>query len=132
MEIRTPYLAAPFVPTLVPTKVKDTISAEKLSRLCSDLCNLPATINAELVFELQIKVWAKRFSKKTACLIPYAWGALPHCPTEGALNLKEVTHFHAATDIPSEFMHEPLALFNKGMLVISVDPNNKALEKFKS
>jgi glutamine---fructose-6-phosphate transaminase (isomerizing) len=127
----TTQLAALFVLTLVLSKMRGRLPADREKELIAQLRHLPAALNKVLQIEPAVAAWAKRFATKGHALF---LGRGVHYPIamEGALKLKEITYIHAEAYPAGELKHGPLALVDAQMPVVIVAPNDALIEKLKS
>ncbi|HLY97322.1 MAG: glutamine--fructose-6-phosphate transaminase (isomerizing) [Sideroxydans sp.] len=127
----TTQLAALFLLTLVLTKLRGRLTAEREQQFLHELRHLPSAVQKVLALEPQIAKLAEQFGDKHHALF---LGRGLHYPIalEGALKLKEISYIHAEAYPAGELKHGPLALVDKDMPVVSVAPNDSLLEKLKS
>ncbi|MBN2251585.1 MAG: glutamine--fructose-6-phosphate transaminase (isomerizing) [Candidatus Altiarchaeota archaeon] len=112
-------------------KEKGRITAEYLQELTEDLARMPEKIKQVLDREKEIKTLAEKLKgKKTFFYI----GRRQNYPTalEGALKLKEISYVHAEAYPAGELKHGPLALLEKDVPVIALNPNDELREKMES
>ncbi|WP_196139818.1 glutamine--fructose-6-phosphate transaminase (isomerizing) [Aliikangiella sp. G2MR2-5] len=112
-------------------QVKQTLSAEEISKIVDELRALPADINDALVMDKTIEQVAEEFNEKEHCLFLGRGEQYP-IAMEGALKLKEISYIHAEAYAAGELKHGPLALIDQDMPVVVVAPNNELIEKLKS
>ena len=112
-------------------KLKKSISKKQERGIIDGLRRLPGLINEALLQERQIKNLALRFKDKTSALF-LGRGTMHAIAMEGALKLKEISYIHAEAYPAGELKHGPIALIDKNMPVIAIEPNNDLLEKLKS
>ena len=127
----TTQLAALFLLTLILSKQRGHLSAEREQKYLHELRHLPVAVQKVLDMEPEIARLSEKFAKKHHALF---LGRGLHYPIalEGALKLKEISYIHAEAYPAGELKHGPLALVDKDMPVISVAPNDALLEKLKS
>lgn len=127
----TTQLAALFLLTLVLSKLRSRLDANREQQFLHELRHLPAAVQKVLALEPKIAEMAKHFADKHHALF---LGRGMHYPiaAEGALKLKEISYIHAEAYPAGELKHGPLALVDKDMPVVSVAPNDALLEKLKS
>ncbi|MDD5572154.1 MAG: glutamine--fructose-6-phosphate transaminase (isomerizing), partial [Candidatus Hydrothermia bacterium] len=104
------------------------VSEEDFSRMRDELFELPGKINDVLCESGYVKEVAARFldAKHFVFL-----GRGINYPTalEGALKLKEVSYVHATGYAAGEMKHGPLALVDKDLPVVFVNPKTSVYEK---
>jgi len=104
------------------------VSEEDFSRMRDELFELPGKINDVLCESDYVKEVAARFldAKHFVFL-----GRGINYPTalEGALKLKEVSYVHATGYAAGEMKHGPLALVDKDLPVVFVNPKTSVYEK---
>ncbi len=127
----TTQLASLFVLTLVLSKLRGFLDANRERELLIQLRHLPAAMNRVLECEPAVTAWAVRFATHNHALF---LGRGVHFPIamEGALKLKEITYIHAEAYAAGELKHGPLALVDANMPVVVVAPNDTLIEKLKS
>jgi glucosamine--fructose-6-phosphate aminotransferase (isomerizing) len=102
-----------------------------MHEIIDDLCKIPEKITAVLDNKSEIKKLAEKLKdKKTFFYI----GRRQNYPTalEGALKLKEISYVHAEAYPAGELKHGPLALIEKGVPVIALNPNDDLKDKMES
>ena len=127
----TTQLAALFLLSVVLSKLKNRLSAEKEQILLAHLRNLPAALLQVLRIEPQLVAWAAAFAEREHALF---LGRGVHYPIamEGALKLKEISYIHAEAYAAGELKHGPLALVDRTMPVVAIAPKDALFEKLKS
>ena len=75
----TTQLASLMLLTMTLAKLRGKLSVEGEREMIAALRHLPVALQHALQVEPQVKAWAERFSRKTSCLIPGPWHALPDC-----------------------------------------------------
>lgn len=127
----TTQLVALFSLAAVLGILKNKISSEQSLDYLEQLRHLPGSIQHALNLEVQIAIWAKKFSQKNNALF---LGRGIHYPIalEGALKLKEISYIHAEAYPAGELKHGPLALVDESMPVVVIAPNDALLVKLKA
>jgi glucosamine--fructose-6-phosphate aminotransferase (isomerizing) len=112
-------------------KEKDRITEAYKNEILDDLHRMPDKINSILNAREDIK---KLAAEQKDCKSFFYLGRRLNYPTalEGALKLKEISYIHAEAYPGGELKHGPLALLEKGVTVIAVNPNDDLKEKMES
>ncbi len=107
------------------------IDGDYVNEIIDDISNLPGKIQQILSNEDEIKELARKLSDKD---IFFYIGRRLNYPTalEGALKIKEISYVHAEAYPAGELKHGPLALLEKGVPVVAINPNDDLLEKMDS
>ena len=104
------------------------ISNEQKSNLLKGLLELPR-LYAEILSKNQnIKKLCKKFIRSNSVLY-LGRDILYPIALEGALKLKEISYLHAEGYASGELKHGPIALVDKSMPVVALNPSTKVFEK---
>ena len=104
------------------------ISNEKKSNLLKGLLELPRLYAEILSKDQNIKKLCKKFIRSNSVLY-LGRDILYPIALEGALKLKEISYLHAEGYASGELKHGPIALVDKSMPVVALNPSNKVFEK---
>ena len=107
------------------------VEKDYVNEIIDDISNLPGKIQQILNNENDIKELARKLSDRD---IFFYIGRRLNYPTalEGALKIKEISYVHAEAYPAGELKHGPLALLEKGVPVVAINPNDDLLEKMDS
>ena len=104
------------------------ISNEQKSNLLKGLLELPRLYAEILSKDQNIKKLCKKFIRSNSVLY-LGRDILYPIALEGALKLKEISYLHAEGYASGELKHGPIALVDKSMPVVALNPSNKVFEK---
>ncbi len=104
------------------------ISPEKRSILLKGLLELPRLYSEILSKNEDIKKLCKGFIRSHSVLY-LGRDVLYPIALEGALKLKEISYLHAEGHASGELKHGPIALIDKSMSVIALNPSTRVFEK---
>ncbi len=105
-----------------------TISKEQRSNLLIGLLELPR-LYAEILSKNQnIRKLCKKFTRSNSVLY-LGRDILYPIALEGALKLKEISYLHAEGYASGELKHGPIALIDKSMPVVALNPSTQVFEK---
>lgn len=127
----TTQLAALMLLVLKIGQVKQSISAEQITAITTDLWHTPKVILDTLQQDKDILRLSELFVEKQHCLFLGRGTEFP-IALEGALKLKEISYIHAEGYAAGELKHGPLALVDNDMPVVILAPQDDMLDKLKS
>lgn len=107
------------------------VSKDIVDKLKSELFNIPDKIKEILKDDSEIRKTAKKIHKeKNIC---YMGRGLDY-PTalEGALKLKEISYIHSDTYAGGELKHGPIALIDKGSIIIAINTSKELYKKMNN
>ena len=104
------------------------ISNEEKSNLLKGLLELPRLYAEILSKDQNIKKLCKKFIRSNSVLY-LGRDILYPIALEGALKLKEISYLHAEGYASGELKHGPIALVDKSMPVVALNPSTKVFEK---
>ena len=104
------------------------ISNEQKSNLLKGLLELPRLYAEILSKDQNIKKLCKKFIRSNSVLY-LGRDILYPIALEGALKLKEISYLHAEGYASGELKHGPIALVDKSMPVLALNPSTKVFEK---
>ena len=104
------------------------ITPERKSNLLKALLELPRLYSEVLSQNENIKKLCKKFSGYNSVLF-LGRDVLYPIALEGALKLKELSYIHAEGYASGELKHGPIALIDKNMPIIALNPSTKVFEK---
>ena len=104
------------------------ISNEQKSNLLKGLLELPRLYAEILSKDQNIKKLCKKFIRSNSVLY-LGRDILYPIALEGALKLKEISYLHAEGYASGELKHGPIALVDKSMPVVALNPSTKVFEK---
>ena len=104
------------------------ITPEQRSSLLKGLLELPRLYSEVLSQNEDIKKLCKKFSGSCSVLF-LGRDVLYPIALEGALKLKEISYIHAEGYASGELKHGPIALVDKNMSVVALNPSTKVFEK---
>ena len=104
------------------------ISNEQKSNLLKGLLELPRLYAEILSKNENIKKLCKKFIRSNSVLY-LGRDILYPIALEGALKLKEISYLHAEGYASGELKHGPIALVDKSMPVVALNPSTKVFEK---
>ena len=107
------------------------ITSEQRSNLLKGLLELPRLYSEVLSQNENIKKLCKKFSRAHSVLF-LGRDVLYPIALEGALKLKEISYIHAEGYASGELKHGPIALIDKNMSVVALNPSTKVYEKTSS
>ena len=107
---------------------KGRLSAEQEAEIVEHLLEAPASLNAALDHDAEIKAMAHLIAPARDVLY---LGRGPDFPLalEGALKLKEISYIHAEGYASGEMKHGPIALIDEAVPVIVIAPSGPLFEK---
>jgi glucosamine--fructose-6-phosphate aminotransferase (isomerizing) len=107
---------------------KGRLSAEDEADIVAHLLEAPASLNAALDHDAEIKAMAHLIAPARDVLY---LGRGPDFPLalEGALKLKEISYIHAEGYASGEMKHGPIALIDEAVPVIVIAPSGPLFEK---
>ncbi|MES2698928.1 MAG: glutamine--fructose-6-phosphate transaminase (isomerizing) [Pseudomonadota bacterium] len=107
---------------------KGRLSAEQEAEIVEHLLEAPASLNAALDHDAEIKAMAPLIAPARDVLY---LGRGPDFPLalEGALKLKEISYIHAEGYASGEMKHGPIALIDEAVPVIVIAPSGPLFEK---
>ena len=106
-------------------------TSEQRSNLLKGLLELPRLYSEVLSQNENIKKLCKKFSRAHSVLF-LGRDVLYPIALEGALKLKEISYIHAEGHASGELKHGPIALIDKNMSVVALNPSTKVYEKTSS
>ena len=127
----TTQLAALMLLVLKMGQVKQSIAAEQMTKIITDLWHTPKVILDTLQQNKDILRLSELFVEKQHCLFLGRGTEFP-IALEGALKLKEISYIHAEGYAAGELKHGPLALVDNDMPVVILAPQDDMLDKLKS
>lgn len=104
------------------------ISAEERSNLLAGLIELPRLYGEILSQSNTVKKLCKKFTNASSVLYLGRDTLFP-IALEGALKLKEISYLHAEGYPSGELKHGPIALIDKNMPVVAINPSNRVFDK---
>ena len=104
------------------------ITPERRSNLLKALLELPRLYSEVLSQNENIKKLCKKFSGYNSVLF-LGRDVLYPIALEGALKLKELSYIHAEGYASGELKHGPIALIDKNMPIVALNPSTKVFEK---
>ena len=104
------------------------ISAKQRSDLLKGLLELPRLFSEILSQNENIKKLCKKFISSNSVLY-LGRDILYPIALEGALKLKEISYLHAEGYASGELKHGPIALIDKSMPLVALNPWSKVFEK---
>lgn len=119
----TTQLTVLYLLTLYLSKLRKTLSNEKIQDLIAHLRKLPLQLESVLNNDKEIKDLAEIYYNKTNALY-LGRGINYPIALEGALKLKEISYIHAEGYPAAEMKHGPIALIDKEMPVFFVAPKD--------
>ena len=128
-----------FICQLLVLKILNMAFAEDLNRLANEektslikgLIELPRIFTEILADSKKLQQISKKFSKCNSVLF-LGRDLLYPIVLEGALKLKEISYIHAEGYASGELKHGPIALIDKNMPVIAINPTTDVFEKVYS
>jgi glucosamine--fructose-6-phosphate aminotransferase (isomerizing) len=107
---------------------KGRLSADQEAEIVEHLLEAPASLNAALDHDAEIKAMAPLIAPARDVLY---LGRGPDFPLalEGALKLKEISYIHAEGYASGEMKHGPIALIDEAVPVIVIAPSGPLFEK---
>lgn len=112
-------------------RLRGTISAEKLTEVCSSLMKLPELIEETLELNPAIERLASIFTYVHNFLYLGRGYNYPSA-LEGALKLKEISYIHAEGYPAAEMKHGPIALIDREMPTVFIAPADDLHDKIIS
>jgi glucosamine--fructose-6-phosphate aminotransferase (isomerizing) len=109
-------------------KQRKTISGEMEKRIIEELSKLPYKIESLLMKHEEIKKLAETYADSRNFLFLGRGASFP-IAMEGALKLKEISYIHAEAYAAGEMKHGPIALLDKEVPVVVVNPRDGLYEK---
>ena len=106
-------------------------TSEQRSNLLRGLLELPRLYSEVLSQNENIKKLCKKFSRAHSVFF-LGRDVLYPIALEGALKLKEISYIHAEGYASGELKHGPIALIDKNMSVVALNPSTKVYEKTSS
>lgn len=112
-------------------KLRGTLSEEDVSRLLSELEEIPSKIE-EILKEQEViqKFASQHFNKEKVFFIGRQFDSAT--ALESALKLKEVSYMHSEAFAAGELKHGPIALIDDKALVVAIASEPKLYEKIGS
>ncbi len=107
---------------------KKTLTPTQLTRLLTELKNIPDKIQRVLAKNKLIKDIAFQIKDAKNCLFLGRGSGFP-VALEGALKLKEISYIHAEGYPAAEMKHGPIALIDEEMPVVFIATQNSSYEK---
>jgi glucosamine--fructose-6-phosphate aminotransferase (isomerizing) len=101
------------------------LTQPELGMRLAELAKLPDQVQAGLELDGAIATMAQSFVGAEHCIV-LGRGINRAIALEGALKLKETTYLHAEGYAAGEFMHGPLALLDRQIPVVAIDPAGAA------
>ena len=111
--------------------IRKNISKKEYIQLKQDLKNIPAKITKILKNSSYIDKVVTLLSSSKACYF-IARNIVFPIALEGSLKLKEISYMHSEGFAGGEMKHGPIALIDKNVLSICLNPKNKLYEKSSS
>ena len=111
--------------------IRKNISKKEYIQLKQDLKNIPTKINKILKNSSYIDKVVTLLSSSKACYF-IARNIVFPIALEGSLKLKEISYMHSEGFAGGEMKHGPIALIDKNVLSICLNPKNKLYEKSSS
>lgn len=116
---------------LALAKQKNTVDAETVKTITTQLCHIPEMMEEVLKTNDQIKVLSRSFTYARNFLYLGRGYSYP-VALEGALKLKEISYIHAEGYPAAEMKHGPIALIDSDMPVVVIATQNALYEKVLS
>ena len=111
--------------------IRKNISKKEYIQLKQDLKNIPTKITKILKNSSYIDKVVSLLSSSKACYF-IARNIVFPIALEGSLKLKEISYMHSEGFAGGEMKHGPIALIDKNVLSICLNPKNKLYEKSSS
>jgi glucosamine--fructose-6-phosphate aminotransferase (isomerizing) len=112
-------------------RARGTVTAERATKMSSDLAHLPALMEQTLRLDSQVETIAHRFYQARDFLYLGRGMSYP-IALEGALKLKEISYIHAEGYPAGEMKHGPIALIDESVPVVMLAPRDRHYEKVVS
>ncbi len=127
----TSQLIAMYTLALFLAENRGTIEAKQADALKKDLLELPKKVSRVLAQELELKNLGKKLVEEHD--IYYLGRGLDYAVAlEGSLKLKEISYIHSETYAGGELKHGPIALIEKGTVVVAVSTSERLQPKMES
>ncbi|MBU3089055.1 glutamine--fructose-6-phosphate transaminase (isomerizing) [Clostridium gasigenes] len=124
-------LIAMYILGLYFGEVKETISKEESSIIKEEIANLPSKVEMILTQKEELqKFAAKNYMDKDVFFL--GRGLDYAIALEGSLKLKEISYIHSEAYAGGELKHGPIALIEKGTVVIALLTQDKLKDKMIS
>ena len=124
-------LIAMYILGLYFGEVKETISKEESSIIKEEIANLPSKVEMILTQKEELqKFAAKNYMDKDVFFL--GRGLDYAIALEGSLKLKEISYIHSEAYAGGELKHGPIALIEKGTVVIALVTQDKLKDKMIS
>ena len=104
------------------------VTPEQKSNLLKELLELPRLYSEVLSQNENIKKLCKKFTRSSSVLF-LGRDVLYPIALEGALKLKEISYIHAEGYASGELKHGPIALIDKNMSIVALNPSTKVFGK---
>ena len=108
--------------------LKGTLSKEEIKAIKDQMLALPEKIQKTLENQEEIKKFAKQYSGVKDVFF-LGRGLDSAVAMEGSLKLKEISYIHSDAYAAGELKHGPIALIEKGTIVIAVMAQQSLYEK---
>lgn len=124
-------LTAMYIFAIFLAEITKHTSASTLNKIKNELLNISHKIKEVLMLDEEIQKLAKEiFNEKD---IYYLGRGLDYAVAmEGSLKLKEISYIHSETYAGGELKHGPIALIDKGTVVIVINTNRDLSKKMDS
>ena len=127
----TTQLVALYLFALFLAEQKQSISADEINEIKSELLDMPKTIEETLRLEGKINELSKKIYKEHD-LYYLGRGVDYAVAMEGSLKLKEISYIHSETYAGGELKHGPIALIEDKTVVISISTDKNVCAKMDS
>ena len=127
----TTQLIALYLFALFLAEQKQSISADEINEIKSELLDMPKTIEETLKLEDEINELSKKIYKEQD-LYYLGRGVDYAVAMEGSLKLKEISYIHSETYAGGELKHGPIALIEDKTVVISISTDKNVCAKMDS
>lgn len=127
----TTQLVAMYLFALFLAESKKTLTPTELDIVKNELIELPKSLKTVLELEDEIKNLSKKIYKETD-MYYLGRGFDYKVAMEGSLKLKEISYIHSETYAGGELKHGPIALIEKGTVVIAISTNKDICAKMES
>ena len=112
-------------------RLKKNINKKEYLKLKKDLKNIPAKITKIIKNSTYVNDVVNLLSSSKACYF-IARNVVFPIALEGSLKLKEISYMHSEGFAGGEMKHGPIALIDKNVLSICLNPKNELYEKSSS
>ncbi|MAV83077.1 MAG: glutamine--fructose-6-phosphate transaminase (isomerizing) [Pelagibacteraceae bacterium] len=111
--------------------INKNLNSKEYLKLKKDLRNIPSKLNKILKMDNYLDKIVNLLSSAKACYFIARNNVFP-IALEGSLKLKEISYMHSEGFAGGEMKHGPIALIDKEVVSICLNPNNELFEKSNS